>query len=241
MEEVGRAYLRHELVHPGERLLARGVVGGPHAEQRAHAHVVQAVARIVVVALVDDPFGQFLDGRSAQRRLPERAFALLPAASTRPRPRIASSAAPAPSRARSRAPATPTDRARAPPPAPPPPQPPIRSPILHAKSGEQRTFLLQLLDFGGQSLDVRVVLLLVLRSTPRRAPTDTLNSTRTLTSSSESSWFAASMLWIDDPARHSAPQAPRSDDSSSFRSCRRRSFSSVSSAACFLCSSSLAF
>ena len=49
------------------------------------------------------------------------------------------------------------------------------------------TFLLQLVDFSGQALNVRVVLLLVLRSKPDHTPTDTLNSTRTLTSSSESS------------------------------------------------------
>lgn len=124
----------------------------------------------------------------AQCEPPTRAFALLPAVSRRPRPRIASNAAPNSSLARFLAPTIPPSRALAPLPPLPPSQPPIPSPILHEIPHEKAaTFLLQLLDFGGQSLNVRVVLLLVLRSKPDHTPTDTLNSTRTLTNSSESS------------------------------------------------------
>ena len=76
-----------------------------------------------------------------------------------------------------------------------------RNTVLHYDNGRRNVLLLQLLDFGGQALNVRVVLLLVLRSKPDHTPTDTLNSMRTLTSSSESSWFALSRVWMVDPTR----------------------------------------
>lgn len=185
------AYLGHELRHPRDGLLARGLVGRPHAQQRAHAHVVQAVARIVVPTLLDGPLGEFLERekprsmRTSNTRF--RSSSCCFEASTSSSCIRCCSKFFARSLSRANESAKPRSRSAA------------ASAAVAAADSESdsignsysarkaATLLLQLLDFGGQALNVRVVLLLVLRSKPDHTPTDTLNSTRTLTSSSESS------------------------------------------------------